>query len=86
LAVDIYAAAKGKPWLQILAVLVDVNDSRSRVSRQTKQLRQINSSHPEPLQYIQHIQRRQIMGTFKEVVCGSLIIITFAAILYSVPL
>jgi len=26
------------------------------------------------------------MGTFKEVVCGSLIVITFAAILYSVPL
>jgi len=25
------------------------------------------------------------MGTFKEVVCGSLIVITFAAILHSVP-
>jgi len=26
------------------------------------------------------------MGTFKEIVCGSLIVITFSAILYSVPL
>jgi hypothetical protein len=52
----------------------------------TNQLRPINSSQPESLQYLQHIQRRHIMGTFKEVVCGSLIVITFAAILYSVPL
>ena len=58
----------------------------SRVPRHTNPLRPINSSLPEPLQHIQHIQRRKIMGTFKEVVCGSLIIITFAAILYSVPL
>ena len=50
------------------------------------QLRPINSFRPKLLHYLQHIHWRIIMGTFKEIVCGSLIVITFAAILYSVPL
>jgi hypothetical protein len=53
---------------------------------ETRQLRSINSLPTKTLQYTQHVHWRFIMGTFKEVVCGSLIVITFAAILYSVPI
>jgi hypothetical protein len=69
----------------VISVIAAINNVGNRTSGLSVQLRTINSSHPKPLQYLQHIQRRFIMGTFKEVVCGSLIVITFAAILHSVP-
>lgn len=32
------------------------------------------------------LKRRSVMETIKEIVCGTLVVITFAAILYSVPI
>nr|WP_217346569.1 hypothetical protein [Noviherbaspirillum sp. L7-7A]MBV0881031.1 hypothetical protein [Noviherbaspirillum sp. L7-7A] len=53
--------------------------------RRGKKLRQINQLTVRPLQYLQHKYREIVMKSIGELVCISLIVLSFAAILYSVP-
>lgn len=48
-------------------------------------MRQINQLTVRPLQYLQHKYREIVMKSIGELVCISLIVLSFAAILYSVP-
>lgn len=48
-------------------------------------LRSINCLNVRPLQYLQHKHRESVMKSIGELVCISLIVLSFAAILYSVP-
>jgi hypothetical protein len=54
------------------------------IRRKTK-LRTINCRNVCLLQYLQHRVREIIMKSIGELVCISLIVLSFAAILYSIP-
>jgi hypothetical protein len=56
-----------------------------RAIRRKVKLRQINCFEVCLLQYRQHRHREIIMKSIGELVCISLIVLSFAAILYSVP-
>lgn len=53
--------------------------------QRTIKLRSINCIDIRPLQYLPHKHRESVMKSIGELVCISLIVLSFAAILYSVP-